>query len=185
MNSKILEGMGLEKIDPFVFILVLLGIIFILILWNLLQGIKIKNIEENYETFFVGRDETSIQESMEHCFDRMGFLIATNKERNRISEDLLNAVGKCYQKTGIVKYDALKEMGGQLSFVFAMLDNENCGYVFNVVNSKEGCYVYAKTILNGVSDGPLSKEEEEALLKAAKINHLKKYENLFQTVRKL
>ncbi|MBE5921296.1 MAG: DUF4446 family protein [Lachnospiraceae bacterium] len=184
MNSEVLNKLGLGSVDPFIFIAILLGIILVLVLWNVLQSIKIKNIEENYETFFVGNEETSLSESMEHCFERMGFLIKTNRERNRLCEELFQGIGKCYQKTAIVKYDALHEMGGQLSFALAMLNHENCGYVFNVVNSNQGCYVYAKSIVNGVSEGPLSEEEEEAFGRAMEQDHLKKYETLMRKQKK-
>lgn len=178
MESNILNKIGLDSIDPFIFIIILTGLVLILLLWNILQNIKIKNIEENYETFFIGNEEISMAESMEKCFEQMGYLIQTNKERNKITEELYHAIAKCYQKSGIVKYDALKEMGGQLSFAFAMLDNENSGYVYNVVNTKEGCFVYTKAVMHGVSEGALSEEEEEALQRAEGIDHLKKYEIL-------
>ncbi|MCD8118242.1 MAG: DUF4446 family protein [Lachnospiraceae bacterium] len=184
MNSEILNKMGLGSLDPFVIILVLLGLILILMLWNLLQSMKIKNIEENYETFFLGTDGTSLKESMQECFDRMGYLIETNQERNRMTENLLKAIGKCYQKTALVKYDALREMGGNLSFALAVLNDENCGFIFNIVNSQEGCFVYAKNVVNGVTEGKLSDEEKKAFERAASISHLKKYENLLQKQKK-
>lgn len=180
MNSEILNKIGLGNVDPFVFIIALLGIILILILWNILQSIKIKNIEENYETFFVGSDATSLKESMQECFDRMGYLIESNQERNSMTESLLKAIGKCYQKTALVKYDALMEMGGNLSFALALLNDENCGFIFNIVNSQEGCFVYAKNVVNGVTEGTLSEEEKKAYERAVSISHIKKYEALLQ-----
>ena len=35
-------------------------------------------------------------------------------------------------------------MGGNLSFVIAMLDNNNSGFVLDVVHSREGCYIYKR-----------------------------------------
>lgn len=180
MDSEILNRMGIGGIDPFFIILALLGFIIILVLWNVLQSIKIKNIEENYETFFLGTDGTSLKESMQECFDRMGYLIETNQDRNRMTENLLKAIGKCYQKTALVKYDALREMGGNLSFAFAMLNDDNCGFIFNVVNSQEGCFVYAKNVINGVAEGKLSDEEKKAFERAVGISYLKKYEVILQ-----
>ena len=49
-----------------------------------------------------------------------------------------------YQKIGIVRYDAFQEMGGNLSFVLTMLDENNNGWVFNAMHSREGCYTYIK-----------------------------------------
>lgn len=54
-----------------------------------------------------------------------------------------------YQKIGIVRYDAFQEMGGNLSFVLTMLDENNNGWVFNAMHSREGCYTYIKEIVKG------------------------------------
>ena len=64
---------------------------------------------------------------------------------------------------GIVKYDAFQQMGGQLSFCLALLDEDNNGFIINSVHSTEGCYSYTKEIREGESDVPLGKEEEEAM----------------------
>jgi hypothetical protein len=68
-----------------------------------------------------------------------------------------------YQKMGLVKYDAFSQMGGQLSFCLAMLDENKNGFILNSVHSTEGCYSYTKEIENGESSLPLGKEEAEAL----------------------
>ena len=40
-----------------------------------------------------------------------------------------------YQKMGLVKYDAFNQMGGQLSFSLALLDENNNGFIINSVHS--------------------------------------------------
>ena len=76
-----------------------------------------------------------------------------------------------FQKIGIVKYDAFKEMGGKLSFVLALLDKNNDGIILNSVHSsREGCYTYLKEIIKGESFLELSKEEKAALNQAIKYN---------------
>ena len=68
-----------------------------------------------------------------------------------------------YQKMGLVKYDAFHQMGGQLSFCLALLDENNNGFIINSVHSTEGCYSYTKEIRLGESEISLGKEEAEAL----------------------
>lgn len=43
--------------------------------------------------------------------------------------------------------NAFQEMGGNLSFVLTMLDENNNGWVFNAMHSREGCYTYIKEIV--------------------------------------
>lgn len=73
---------------------------------------------------------------------------------------------KTYQKVGIVRYDAFNEMGGNLSFVLTMLNDQNSGWLLNAMHSREGCYTYIKEIINGKSYVELGEEEKESLERA-------------------
>ena len=72
-------------------------------------------------------------------------------------------MGKTFQKLGIVKYDAFKQMGGQLSFSLALLDENDNGFILNSVHSSEGCYSYTKEVRNGTCSISLGEEEQQAL----------------------
>ena len=77
-----------------------------------------------------------------------------------------------YQKIGVVKYDAFKEMGGKLSFVLVLLNKENTGFLLNSVHSsREGCYTYLKEIIKGESFIELSEDEKKALSQAVNCNN--------------
>ena len=74
---------------------------------------------------------------------------------------------KTYQKVGIVKYDAFKEIGGTLSFVLTLLTKDNDGFIMNSMHSNsEGCYTYIKEVIKGESYIELSEEERDCLEKA-------------------
>ena len=57
-------------------------------------------------------------------------------------------------------------MGGNLSFVIAMLDDNNTGFVLNSVHSREGCYLSLKDDVEGKAEVLLGSEEKEALERA-------------------
>lgn len=86
-----------------------------------------------------------------------------NKEAIRV---LTRNVRGTYQKFGMVKYNAFKGMGGNLSFAFALLDLNNTGFVLNSVHSREGCYLYIKIVEKGETEVLLGSEEKEALEQA-------------------
>ena len=71
------------------------------------------------------------------------------------------------QKTGVVRFNPFNDMGGDQSFVIALLDGKNNGLVVSSLFTNEGNRVYTKAIKNGKSDHVLSKEELEAINKAA------------------
>ena len=82
---------------------------------------------------------------------------------NGIETNLL----KTYQKIGIVKYDAFKQVGGTLSFVLTLLTKENDGFIMNSMHSnKEGCYIYIKEVKAGEVFVSLSEEESQSLEQA-------------------
>ena len=74
-----------------------------------------------------------------------------------------DTIGKSVHKYGVVKYDAFDDVGGKLSFVLALLDDSDSGFVLNAVHSKENCFLYIKEIVKGESYIMLSNEEIEAL----------------------
>lgn len=67
------------------------------------------------------------------------------------------------QKTGIVRFNPFSNMGGNQSFVIALLDAKNNGFVISSLFVNDGNRVYTKTIKRGKSDSKLSKEELKAI----------------------
>lgn len=100
-------------------------------------------------------------------FDRLEALEASDEKK--ISEIFEN-LQIVYQKTGLVKYDAFREMSGKLSYALALLDKNNNGFMVNSMYSREGCYSYVKEIIKGESYITLSEEEQEALKMAIESN---------------
>lgn len=77
-------------------------------------------------------------------------------------DDLYRKAARAYQKVGLVKYNAYTGLSGNTSFVIAMLDATESGFIINVINSREGSNVYMKDINNGRSNERLGAEEAEA-----------------------
>jgi len=67
------------------------------------------------------------------------------------------------QHTGLVRYDAFKELGGHLSFSLALLDARRDGVVLSMLNDRDGARGYAKPVTGGRSTYTLSEEEQRAI----------------------
>ncbi len=95
-----------------------------------------------------------------------------NANQNNIIESIetINLkMTNCIQKVGVVRYNPFEDVGGELCFAIAMLDEKNDGFILNSIYSREGCYTYAKPISSGESlKYKLSSEEDEALKIALK-----------------
>ncbi len=72
------------------------------------------------------------------------------------------------QKISIVRFNPFGDTGGDQSFVLAVLDAHDSGYVLTSIHGREGTRVYVKPVDEGKSKYPLSAEEKQALAQAAK-----------------
>lgn len=63
----------------------------------------------------------------------------------------------------VVRYDALSEMSGQLSFSVALLNSLGDGVVLSSINGRTETRTYAKIVRNSSGTQPLSPEEEQAV----------------------
>jgi hypothetical protein len=66
----------------------------------------------------------------------------------------------------IVRYDALSEMSGQLSFSVALLNALGDGVVLSSINGRSETRTYAKVVRGGLGAQPLSPEEVHAVRSA-------------------
>ena len=134
---------------------------------------KVHSLKKKYKVFMSGSTMESMEGEIKTRFDEISSLkIATKEVQERVThmEDTLKVV---YQKVGVVKYDAFSEMGGKLSFVLALLTEENDGFLLNSMHSsREGCYTYIKEIIKGESFVILSEEEKLALKQAIESKNL-------------
>ena len=77
----------------------------------------------------------------------------------KLDQDLAS----CIQKVGLVRYNAFKDVGSDLSFAVALLDGNDNGIVLNGLYGSESSNIYAKPIKNKKSTYQLAQEEEYAL----------------------
>lgn len=75
---------------------------------------------------------------------------------------------KSIQRVGIIRYNAFKEMGGDLSYSVALLDQNGNGVIITSIYGRDDARTYAKPIRTWKSAYQLSEEEEMALKKAYK-----------------
>jgi len=114
---------------------------------------------------FMGENNSGDFESLLNGF------VEESKEIDQRQERVLNDIKMireqikfCIQKVGIVRYNPFEDVGGDLCYAIAVLDENNDGFVLNSVYSRDGCYNYAKPIEKGKCvKYKLSAEEERAI----------------------
>ena len=127
---------------------------------------KLKGLRRRIDALTRGKDAESMEDTILNFFERIESLEDAEQKMHRDIREIKENLKITYQKTGLVKYDAFREMSGALSYSLALLDKENNGVLISSMYSREGCYTYAKDIVNGGCKINLSEEEQEALKQA-------------------
>jgi Protein of unknown function (DUF4446) len=70
---------------------------------------------------------------------------------------------RALRNVAVVRYDALNEMSGQLSFSLALLNSRGDGVVLSSINGRAETRTYAKPIVAGKGGQELSPEEAQAV----------------------
>jgi len=149
------------------------GIVVLLIV-SIIQEVKINKTKEKYNTFVRGMNGIDIE----------GLFIQTNRDINDIKRDInlfeqnINNIETklafSIQKIGFLRYNAFDDMGSELSYSIAILDNFQNGFILTSIFGRENSVSYAKPIKNGNSSIPLSAEELIAIDRAIKGERLEK-----------
>ena len=149
------------------FLIVISVILCILVIAFIVLLVKLFSINKKYKTFInkLGNGN-NIEEDLENYMYRVERVEKQNAEIRGLINAIDTNMANCIQKIGIVRYNAFKDTGSDLSFALAMLDEKNNGVVLNGIYSREMSNIYAKPVENGKSTYTISEEEQQAIQKA-------------------
>lgn len=161
--SELLNTIGLGNIDIGYFFIGMAALVLILLILTICLIVKTQKLKKRLDKFVLGKDGVSLEKDIIALFEDNKFLKITTDKNKKDIRTLYKRMEGAYQKMGLVKYDAFQQMGGQLSFSLALLNENNDGFIINSVHSTDGCYSYTKEIIAGECSITLGKEEEKAL----------------------
>lgn len=145
-------------------LLLLLGAsIGILLLLNIISFIRIGSIKRKYKKFMSGKDAASLEDTILQQKEEIEKLMGAIQKKDTVIDQIHLLLEKTYSKSGLVKYDALDNMSGKISFAFVLLNDKNDGFLMNSIHTRNGSYVYLRDIKNGLCDVKLGEEETQAL----------------------
>ncbi len=149
-------------------ILGLLVAFLVLLALYLVTVIRISKLKDRYTKLVRGKNGINIEELL----IKNGYEIDETKDDIAKIYDKLNNLEKkltfSIQKVGFIRYNAFGDMGSELSFSIAFLDDFLNGFVLTSIYGREHSTCYAKPIKNGKSEYPLSVEEMQAIDRAIK-----------------
>jgi Protein of unknown function (DUF4446) len=143
------------------------GVALLCLLATLMLAMRLKKVRKTYALLRGEGDPKDIFSIINRALkridgveQRIDSLVVTQEEQaalNRFS----------VQRIGLVRYDAFEEMGGQLSFSAAFLDDHGDGLVITSINGRTETRSYAKEVKALSSSHNLSDEERQAIASAS------------------
>jgi hypothetical protein len=148
-------------------VIILAGAALLALLLGLMLALRLRKLRREYALLRGNNgEERDIFSAVGRSLKR---LEATDKRMDDFLQSLQAQIelGRySLQKFGIVRYNAFEEMGGNLSFSLAILDDHGDGLVLTSINGRADSRSYAKPVKGLSSTHTLSDEEREAIASA-------------------
>ncbi len=157
----------MEIIRTDIFLVAIASIMILLLIGFVVLFVRFSKLNKRYKNFMekLGQGK-NLEEDLETYMYRVDKVERQNAEISNQVETMEKDLTNCVQKIGMVRYNAFKDVGSDLSFALALLDENNNGVVLNGIYAREMSNIYAKPIENGKSTYVVSEEEAQAIQKA-------------------
>ena len=155
----------------FIFTSLIMNLVLLILLiinYNLTDSLR-----EKYKRLVKGSSGKNIEGILMDHIERVEGIQEEFKQLYSKIDVLENRISFSIQKIGIVRYNAFEDVGSDLSYSIALLDDNNNGIILTGIHSRVETVSYAKPIKDGKSNYHLSVEELQAL-ERAKSNDLDK-----------
>jgi len=145
-------------------LIIALVLLFSLFIWVIWIQILLGRLNKKNDQLFAGNKAQNLEEIILQHSKNIKSLDKDIQELYTISNQINNLAFRGLHKTGMVRFNPFKEVGGDQSFAIAMLNGKNNGIVISSLYTREGTRIYSKSILAGKSEKyPLTEEEEKAI----------------------
>lgn len=138
------------------------GMILIILLLFILVIVLFKSLgklENRYRKLMRGTSGKNIEEIMVNEFDKIDKANSNSEEALAKCDEINKRLKDCVQKLAIMRYKAFEDVGSDLSFSVAILDDNNDGVILTGIYGRNESTTYAKPIDKGISRYDLSEEE--------------------------
>lgn len=147
----------------------LLGLLSLLTLILLIATlVRIGRVRRRYEALMRGPSGGDLEQILLAQATELNAARERLAGLERMTTELRAQLRNCTQNIGVVRFNAFPDVGADLSFAIALLDEENNGVVISSLYGREDSRIYAKPVSAGSSTYLLTDEEQEAIRLAIK-----------------
>lgn len=145
-------------------VLILTGVILLVFfMWNICLSYNLSKIKRRTRSFFASSEAKDLEGIIYKQIKKTNKIDCAIKKIVEDNKKIKGNLSECVQKVGVVRFNPFGDVGGNQSFVIALLDNSLNGVIIQGLYSRDGIRVYSKEIKEGKSEYALGKEEEEAI----------------------
>jgi hypothetical protein len=138
----------------------------LLFVWVGLISYNLGLIRRNQRILTRGMTDNTLQEILAQHFVRVDGLEDRIAHNERNIDILHNNELEAIQRVGMIRYDAFSDMGGELSFALALLNDHGDGIVISTITGRADNRTYAKQVRGGRPAIQPSAEETAAIKQA-------------------
>jgi hypothetical protein len=143
---------------------VILSVVLVFTLVGLaVQNRRVTSLEFRLLRLTRGADDGNLQDVLEAHLDSVGRVVDEVDELSTRAAVLEARSTRAFQRIGFVRFNPFDDTGGNQSFVLALLDGREDGFILSSLHTRTATRIYAKTVSGGRSEGALSDEESQAL----------------------
>ena len=147
--------------------LILQIVILVLIIWIIILTVLLVQMMIHYRRLTKNITKKDLKTALSEILNRANLSAKQIQELESTLNQARQQMKSHIQKLGFVRFYPFPQTGGDQSFVLALLDEKDNGFVLSSLHSRDTTRFYAKTIKNAKGDGyQLSKEEKQAVAKA-------------------
>lgn len=149
----------------YLMVIYLVGAVFFI--WLIFLSVIVFKIKIHYDKLIIRTRKESIDEILNVLLDNQKKQAEENLNfKEELKKEILSS-RLHIQKIGLIRFNPFERMGGEQSFIVALLDKEDNGLTLNFIYTKEGLRVYTKKVKNGKGEEyDLSEEEKKAIEKS-------------------
>lgn len=145
------------------------GVIAFLFLWNVFIQIRLSRFQKKQKELFAGKKGVDLENVIIENKKRIDSLDGDVSDLYQITSSIHNLAHKGLHKSGMLRFNPFRDIGGDQSFALALLDGDDNGIVISSLYSRDGVRVYSKAIQAGQPvKYPLTDEEKQSIQIASK-----------------
>lgn len=149
-----------------ILLLAVIALNIVLLLLLIMQSVRVSRVRKSINRLMTGAGGANLEEGMHRLLDQLDEIRKQHSDQQFMINRLAQRIAAQCGNVAVIRYNAFGDVGSDLSFSVAMLDDAQNGVVITSIFGREESRVYAKPIVAGTSSYSLSEEEQAAIKKA-------------------